>query len=142
MKYHFKIHKEKRGYWAECIELEGCHTQGSSSKELHENMKEALNLYLSEPATSQLIFPQPRKSVKGKNIVQVDVEPSVAIANRIREVRLKSNLTQIKMTDFLGINNLSSYQRLEDPTRSNPEFKTLMLIKSKFPNFKVDDLLK
>lgn len=46
------------------------------------------------------------------------------------------------MRDFLGINNLSSYQRLEDPRRSNPEFKTLMLIKSKFPNFKIDDLLK
>ncbi len=142
MKYHFKIYKEKLGYSATCIELKGCNTQGGSLKELRENMEEALNLYLSEPMTSQLIFSPPRKKIKGKNIIQVDVEPSVAIANRIRETRLKNNLTQVMMRNFLGINNLSSYQRLEDPTRSNPEFKTLMLIKSKFPQFKVDDLLK
>lgn len=142
MKYHFKIFKEKTGYSATCIELKGCNTEGDNLKELRKNMKEALNLYLSEPMTSQLIFAPPRKKIKGKDIEEVEVEATVAIANRIRETRLKNNLTQMMMRDFLGINNLSSYQRLEDPTRSNPEWKTLMLIKSKFPKFKVDDLLK
>lgn len=142
MKYHFKFHKEKSTFWAECIELEGCNTQANSMEELRNNMREALNLYLSEPENSKLIFPHPKKNVKGRNIVLVDVDSTVAIANRIREIRLKNNLSQILMKDYLGINHLSSYQRLEDPARSNPEFKTLMLIKEKFPSFKVDDLLK
>ena len=65
MKYHFKVHKEGNGYWAECIELEGCLTQterdpkGGSIEELHYNMREALNLYLSESPDSDLIFPRP-----------------------------------------------------------------------------------
>jgi len=42
MYYHFKIHKEPDGYWAECIELEGCVTQGDSLDELQKNMEEAL----------------------------------------------------------------------------------------------------
>lgn len=142
MKYHFKIHKEKRGYWAECIELEGCSTQGETRAELETNMSEVLNLYLSEPMTSRHLFPYPRTKISGKNIKLVEVEPSVAIANRIRELRIRSHLTQQMMKEFLGIKNLSNYQRLEDPERSNPEWATLMLIKSKFPQFKLDDLLK
>ena len=46
MKYHFKVHKEEKGFWAECIELEGCCTQGDSKEELIENMKDALSIYL------------------------------------------------------------------------------------------------
>lgn len=140
MKYHFKIHKEKGGYWAECVELEGCRTQGDTKAELLFNMDEALNLYLSEPADSKLIFPAPRRT-KGKNIVPIAVHPSVAIANRIRELRLTNNLTQVAMRDRLGIKSLSNYQRLEDPERANPEWRTLLLIKQAFPKFHVDDLM-
>ena len=34
MKYHFKIHKEKGGFWAECLELVGCSTQADTKDEL------------------------------------------------------------------------------------------------------------
>ena len=47
MKYPFRIRKEKKGYSAQCIELEGCITQGDTLKELQKNMEEALNLTLS-----------------------------------------------------------------------------------------------
>ena len=30
MKYHFKVHKGGKGYWAECIELVGCITEADS----------------------------------------------------------------------------------------------------------------
>ena|ERR1700722_1292191 len=49
MLYHFKVHKEKDGYWAQGIELPGCFTQGKTLKELYSNMQEALNLYIEEP---------------------------------------------------------------------------------------------
>lgn len=142
MKYHFKIHKEKSGgYWAECLELEGCRTEGETKAELEKNMSEALNLFLSEPPESKFIFPKPKKRALGYNIVAVSVEPSVAIANRIRELRLENDLTQMDMKNRLGIKNLSNYQRLEDPERANPEWRTLLLIKQVFPKFRLDDLM-
>lgn len=141
MKYHFKIHRESSGLWAECIELEGCHTQGDTRAELVRNMEEALNLHLSEPQSSRLIFPRPKTHISGKDIVAIDVYPSVAIANRIRELRLKNGLTQIAMKDRLGIKYLSNYQRLENPEKANPEWKTLVQIKKEFPKFRIDDLM-
>ncbi|WII73863.1 type II toxin-antitoxin system HicB family antitoxin [Bdellovibrio sp. 22V] len=142
MKYHFKVHKEKEGgFWAVCMELNGCYTQGETKEELLKNMSEALNLHLSEPQDSNIIFPSPQKKISGRNVYEVEVDPSVAIANRIREIRLKSKLTQVAMMEKLGIKNLSNYQRLEDPKRANPEWKTLVKIKNAFPRFHLDDLV-
>ena len=59
MLYHFKTHREANGYWAECLELEGCRTEADTLAELRDNMEEVLNLYLSETHISQLIFPLP-----------------------------------------------------------------------------------
>ena len=64
MKYHFKIHKEKEGFWAECIELPGCVTEGNSKEELMDNMQDALNIYLEEPEDSQYLAPLPKKSIE------------------------------------------------------------------------------
>ena len=66
---------------------------------------------------------------------------TVAIANRIREIRLKNHLTQTAMMARIGIKNLSNYQRLENPGKANPEWTTLLIIKKAFPQFEVDDLL-
>jgi predicted RNase H-like HicB family nuclease/DNA-binding XRE family transcriptional regulator len=140
MKYHFRIYPEEVGYWAKCIEIEGCRTQGDTMEELEKNMDDVLHLCLEEPPESTLIFPPPRKNLQGKNIVEVSVRPAVALANRIRELRLKNKLTQHKMKDVLGIKHLSNYQRLEDPRRSNPQWDTLVNIKKHFPQFKLDDL--
>ena len=46
MDYTFKIHKEGRGYWTECVEPPGCVTEGDSNEELFRNIAEALILYL------------------------------------------------------------------------------------------------
>jgi len=48
MWYHFEVHKDKIGYWAECVELSGCYTQGDSKQELYANIQEALDLYLDK----------------------------------------------------------------------------------------------
>jgi antitoxin HicB len=141
MKYHFKIHKESHGYSANCIELEGCRTQANTLVKLRKNAAEALNLFLSEPTESKLVFPKPKSRLAGKNIFEVNVEASIAIANRIRETRIENELTQHAMKDRLGIKTLSNYQRLEDPARANPAWTTLLLIKKAFPDFHVDDLM-
>jgi len=133
MQYNFKVTKEDSGFSAECVELEGCHTQGETKQELEQNMKEALNLYLSEREDSHIIFKEPRKPKKGW--IQVEVSPSVALALTIRQARLKKKMSQREMQSFLGIPSLSSYQRLEDPKLSNPEFKTLVNIIRMLPDF-------
>lgn len=141
MKYHFKIHKEGTGYWAECLELEGCRTQGKSRARLEENMAEVLNLFLSEPADSKVIFPLPRKSVRGSNIVAVAVEPKIAFAFYLKRARLKRGLTQKAVADRLGLKNLYSYQRLENAKTSNPELATIVQLRQVFPELSVDDVL-
>ncbi len=142
MKYHFKYFKDIRGgYWAECLELEGTRTEGVNKKHLFKNMREALDLTLSEPPDSRLIFPPPNPRLKGRNVVAIEVDPSVAMAMTIRQLRLKNELTQVAMKQRLGIKHLSNYQRLEDPNRANPEWKTLLMIKKAFPEFRLDPLL-
>ncbi|MBY0518461.1 MAG: type II toxin-antitoxin system HicB family antitoxin [Bacteriovoracaceae bacterium] len=140
MKYHFKIHAESSGYWADCLELKGCISQADTREELEVNLEEALNLYLSEPLNSKHIFPKPIGNLEGKNIIGVLVHPSVGFANRLREFRIKCKLTQHQMKDRLGFKYLSSYQRLEDPKRANPELRTMYLIKKSFPKFKFEDI--
>jgi len=141
MKYHFLIHKEKKGCWANCIELEGCATQATSESELKKNMEDVLNLFLDEPEDSKTVFPTPKKNLKGRNIVQVPVAPRVALAFLLRKHRLERNLTQTQAAKLLGMKGLYSYQRLESSKTANPEFETIVRIKKAFPELKLDELL-
>ena len=95
MRYHFKIHQEKKGFWAECIELRGCITQADTKKELLENAAEALNLYLDEPESSKVIFPEPSEPGKKKNIIEIAVDPKIAFAMVLRQERVKNHLTRL-----------------------------------------------
>lgn len=141
MRYHFRIHREKKGFWAECVELEGCRTQAQSESKLSRNMQEVLNLFLSEPPTSKVVFPPPKKRVVGKNIVKVPVQPRVALAFSLRRSRLEQGLTQSQAAKKLGLSGLYSYQRLENSKTANPEFETIIRIKRAFPELDIDELL-
>jgi antitoxin HicB len=136
MKYHFKTKKEKTGYWAFCLELEGCQSQGDSLKELKANCAEALNLYLAEPETSRTIFPLPKKGIKSSKIFEVEVDPTVALAMLVRQTRLKNGKTQKEIAEALNI-HLSAYQKYEDHQTSNLELKTIQKLKRVLPNLNV-----
>jgi predicted RNase H-like HicB family nuclease/DNA-binding XRE family transcriptional regulator len=138
MRYHFKIHNGKRP-WAECLELEGCVTQGKNRDDLERNMKEALNLYLEEPQSSTAMFPSPLSMHGESDIFSVEVEPSVAFSMQLRQLRLQSRLTQKEAARRLGMRSLYSYQRLE--RRSNPSLSTIKKIKGLFPEFSLDSVL-
>jgi antitoxin HicB len=136
MNYHFKIHKEKNGFWAECVEIETCVTQADTMEELHLNMKEALNILLDEPINSKVIFPLPKKTLEKKNrIVSVEVDSNVAFAFLLRRERLLKGLTQVEMKEKLHFKNLFSYQKLEMSKYANPTLKSLRKIKDVIPNF-------
>ena len=138
MTYHFRIHDEN-GLWAECVELEGCVTQGQDRVELEKNMHEALNLYLEEPEFSTVVFPAPAFKPSEANVVAVEVDPAVAFSLQLRQLRLRHNMTQREAAERLGMRNLYSYQRLE--RRSNPSLLTIKKVKNLFPDFSLDLVL-
>ena len=141
MKYHFKVHKEGDGFWAECIELDGCITQGDSKEELLENMKEALNLYLEEPEDSTFLAPFPKKNLKlTRSIIEVLVDPEVAFGFMVRYHRIKKGITQKKAALELGMKNLYSYQRLEK--RCNVTLEMMGKLIKIFPKFSLDRVFK
>lgn len=138
MLYHFKIHKEKNKFWAQCIELTGCITQGNSLKELQRNMQEALNLYIEEPGDSDDLAVLPDDSIKkSKNVVEVAVDPLVAFAFLVRYFRIKYGFTQQEAAKKMGFDTLYSYQRLESK-KCNPSLKMIARIKKVYPEFSVD----
>jgi predicted RNase H-like HicB family nuclease/DNA-binding XRE family transcriptional regulator len=138
MKYHFKIHKEGTGFWAECLELSGCFTEADSMEKLRENMQEALNLYLDEPRDSKRLATLPDDSIHlSRNVVEVPVDPSIAFAFMVRYCRIKHGLTQQEAAKKMGFETLYSYQRLE-ARRCNPSLKIISKIKKVFPDFSID----
>lgn len=141
MRYHFKVHKEKGGFWAECLELPGCVTQADTKEELHANMQEALNLYLEEAEDVEYLAPLPKAMVKlGRNVVEIPVEPSVALAFSIRRQRIKQGLTQREAADQLGMKAIYSYQRLEK--RCNPTLDLIYRLVLLFPALSLDKILR
>ena len=141
MRYHFKVHKEKEGFWAECIELPGCVTQADTKEDLDLNMQEALNLYLEEVEDYEYLAPMPKASIKReRNVVEVPVDPSVALAFSIRYQRIKQGLTQREAADQLGMKAIYSYQRLEK--RCNPTLDLIYKLVLLFPALSLDKILR
>lgn len=141
MKYHFKIHKEGDGFWAECLEIPGCLTQGDSKDDLLDNMSEAVNLCLQESANSEYLAPLPDESIKkSKSVVEVQVDPSVALAFSIRYNRIQSKKSQEEVAKELGMKNVYSYQRLEK--KCNPTLAMMEKLTRIYPNLSVDRVLR
>jgi antitoxin HicB len=140
MFYNFKIHKEKDGYWAECIELIGCVTQADNYAELLKNMEEVLNIFLDEPENSKIIFPFPDNAIYGKNVIKVPVDHKIAFAIKMKILRADKGLSQKQAADLLGMKNIYSYQRLESAKKANPNLSTIARIKKIFPDFNIDDI--
>lgn len=142
MIYHFKVHKEKKGFWAEGIELTGCRAQGENLEDLRRECEEALNLYLDEPHDSKEVFSLPHKSIKNsKGILEIEVNPQVAFSFLMRRTRLTLGFTQHQMKDHLDFRTLFSYQKLERSKTANPTLKSLMHILKRLPNFPVKYLI-
>lgn len=141
MKYHFKVHKEGKGFWAECIELTGCVTEADSIDELKKNMQEALNLYVEEPDDSKELIPLPDESIHAtRNIAEVALDPQIAFAFMVRYYRIKRGMTQQQAARKMGFDTIYSYQRLEGK-RCNPNLRTMSRIKRAYPDFSLDFLV-
>ena len=137
MNYHFSVHKEDKGFWAECVELEGCHTQANTLEALKKACKESLDLYLEEPNDSSIVFPLPHEALESdNNLISVKVDPEIALAVLLRHYRKNNNLTQKQVSEMLGMKNIYSYQRLE--RKSNPTLKLMNNIHTVFPDMRIE----
>jgi antitoxin HicB len=106
--------------------------------ELDKNMHEALNLYIEEPKDSKKLAALPDESISlSRNVVEVQVDPSIAFAFMVRYNRIQHGLTQQEVSDRLGFDRIYSYQRLEDK-KCNPTLKTLSMLKKVYPDFSID----
>ena len=140
MHYHFKIHKEGDGFWAECVEIPQCLTQGDSKEEIFANMQDAINTYLEEPEGSKFLAQLPSKRVKkSRSIIEVPVDPRVAFSFMVRYHRIQNGLTQKQAAEKLGLENLFSYQRLEK--RCNATIEMIQRLVNVFPSFSLDLVL-
>lgn len=139
MRYHFRVHKDKKWLWAENLEKGlGVTTQGRTMSELIRNLQEALDLALDEPADSKWIPPMPEKKWKGKSVIEIAVDPKIAMATLVRLTRLQSGLTQREVAERMGIKTLSTYQKLETSKTANPEWTTLVRLKQVLPDFPLE----
>ncbi len=140
MKYHFEVHAEETGYWAECLELPGCVSQGDTRDELAENLREAVGLYLEEPPESPLPVPLPNPKLSSNDhYLKIEVDPEIAFGVLLRAARLDSHLTQKQAAERLGMKSLYSYQRLEK--RSNPTLSLIKRIQAVFPQIRLEQVL-
>ena len=126
IQYQMKFHKEAKGYWGEFLDLPGCFTQGDSKKELIENAREALSLYLEEARDHEWKVPESKKR-RGKAFLWIKPAADVAIPLMIRQARVKKGLGQRQLAKILGV-SVQQVQRLETPRKSNPTIKTLVAI--------------
>lgn len=138
--YHFKVHEEEDGLWAECTELPGCRTQAETRDELAAACEESLNLYLEELQDSKIVFPLPDDLLDADPaFLGIEVEPELALAVLLRFHRHNSRLTQKQVAEMLGMKNIYSYQRLEK--RSNPTLSLIKKIHRLFPEIKLENIV-
>ena len=46
--FHIIIEKDKHGYFARCIDVDGCFAQGDTYEEVEKEMKDAIQLHLMD----------------------------------------------------------------------------------------------
>ena len=141
MKYHFNVVQEGSGFWAKCLELEGCKIYSATQESLIQNMKDALIHYLTEPGNPKTIFPMPNKNLKGPHIRAVPIDPVIAWAVLLKNARLSRGLSQAKAAKALNIKNIYVYQKLESAKTANPGLTTIARVKKVFPEVNLEEIL-
>ena len=139
MTYHFIVHTEDNGFWAESCELSGCVAEANTLLELKKACEESLDLYLEEPTDSKMVFPLPDSTLDTKeNVLSVLIDPEIALAVLLRHYRSRSKLTQKQVSELLGMKNVYSYQRLEK--KSNPTLHVIKKLHKVFPEMKLEHI--
>lgn len=126
----FKFDTKDKVYYVEFPDLPGCQTYGETEVEAIHNAKEALTGYLESIDSRKLKIPNPSK-LKGRTIKYISPEKNVSFAIWLKKNRELLGFTQKDIAAVLKV-TYQTYQRFEDPVRSNPTLKTILRLEEVF----------
>lgn len=144
MKYHFKISARESGdYLVQCLEIYGCAVSVKQPAEAATAASKKLHAFLSMlPDDLSFIEPFDRSGEEVRRqfglepgeLVIVELTPAFAFAIALRLARFNRCLSQAQTARRLKLRSRSSYQRLEDPKRTNPTLDTILRVRKVFPD--------
>jgi antitoxin HicB len=118
-----KYSKTDSCYLVEFLDLPGCLTYGRTIAEALDNAREALTGYLESIDLRKMSIPGP-SALPGKNVHSISPDIQVSFAIWLKIKRAEHGYTQKDMAQLLNI-NLQSYQKYENPRKTNPTLKTI-----------------
>jgi len=111
-------------------DLSGCLSYGSSLDEAKENAQEALSVYLESLDSRSKEIPC-ASEISGSNVFYISPDIKIAFAIEVKKIREREGLTQKDVAAKLGI-GWASYQRIENPRRTNPTLTTIHRLEKVF----------
>ena len=127
LKYPGLIHKDPDGLWVEFPDFpEISGTQGDDMKDLIMNGEECLAGYLEYLLEEDMEVPEP-SVIQGEGIIEIEINPEVAVPVLLKQERKKQGLTQMEVSEKLGMKSYRTIQNVERNKRS-PTLKTLSRI--------------
>ncbi len=126
----FEFDKEDGVYNVRFPDLPGCYTYGETLDKAKAHAQEALSAFLESIDSRRLKIPEPSK-LKGKNVHSIEPDTKVGFAIWLKKQRETRGLTQSAIAEQLGI-AYQTYQRIEDPARSNPTLTTILKLEKVF----------
>ena len=122
--------KDDKVYYAEFPDLKTCITYGDTLEHAVSMAKDALTGILETFHEKKIKIPEP-SNISGKNIYMIEPEATVAFAIWLKIQREKNHLSQSDVAKKLGI-KYQTYQRIENPSRTNPTLKTIIKLEKIF----------
>ena len=111
-------------------DLPGCLTFGDTIDDAKENAKEALSAYLESIDSRKLKVPA-SSELTGSNVFPIEPDTNVGFAIWLKQRREAMGMSQSEVAERLGV-AYQTYQRIEDPARSNPTLKTIVKLEKVF----------
>ncbi len=122
LKYPVIITRDENGaFCAEVPDLEGCFTFGDSLEEALAHARDAIAVWLMEYLEDGKVAPP---TTPHDTPYLVEPSPYVLVPLLLRERREVLGLTQVAAAKALGV-TYQTYQRFENPLKSNLTLKTL-----------------
>lgn len=119
----FELDEDGASYNVRFPDLECCMTYGSNMDDARKNAQEALSVYLESLDSRSKEIPVASK-LKGENVLYITPDIRIAFAIQIKKIRAQKGLTQKDVAEKMGI-GWASYQRIENPRRTNPTLSTI-----------------
>ncbi len=126
----FEYDNEDGVYNVHFPDLPGCFTFGDTLEVAKANAEEALSAYLESIDSRRLKIPEPSKQ-KGDNIYVIEPDTKIGFAIWLKKQREAKGLSQSDIAKQLGM-AYQTYQRIEDPAKSNPTLKTILQLEKVF----------